>query len=123
MGSGPLGNERALTEWIRKVLKELEVLVVKHGLRAPAVYAVVFFDDRSMPSERSALKLSDDVFIGEGYIAIKITNVLPLLVERVAAGYFALSLIASGESPNPDRVWYLARKAVVPVLARLALSS
>ncbi len=123
MSSARSSEEKALTEWVRKVLRELEALATAHGLKTPAVYVIVFFDEKSAPDERSALKLSDNVFVGEGCIAVRFTRVLPLLVEWVAAGYFALSFIASGETLDPDRVWQLARKAVLPVLARLAVNA
>jgi hypothetical protein len=123
VGSARLKSEKTLTEWVRKVLEELEAQAAKRGLSTPAVYVVAIFDERSAPSERGALKVSDDVLVAEGFIAVRSTEVLPLLVERVAAGYFALSFIASGETPDPDRVRRLAREVVVPVLARLALSS
>lgn len=116
-------DEKALTELVRRILYELEVLAVQHRMSTPKVYVVALFDDRSAPSEREAIRLSESVFVKEGCIAVRATDTLPLLVERIAAGYFALSLIDSGEAFDEHRVWRLAREAVVPILARLALGT
>jgi hypothetical protein len=116
-------SEKALTELVRIILGELEALAVQRRMSAPKVYIVALFDDRNIPSDPEAVRLSDDVFIKEGCIAVRATDMLPLLVERVAAGYFALSLIDSGEVFDEHRVRQLVREAVMPVLAKLALST
>jgi|YelNatPaOPRAMG01_1025707.scaffolds.fasta_scaffold02616_7 hypothetical protein len=116
-------SEKALTELIRRILSELEALAAQRRASTPKVYIVALFDDRSVPSDPEAIRLSDDVFVKEGSIAVRATNMLPLLVERIAAGYFALSLIDSGEVLDEHRVRQLVREAVMPVLAKLALST
>jgi len=116
-------SEKALTELIRRILSELEALAAQRRASTPKVYIVALFDDRSVPSDPEAIRLSDDVFVKEGSIAVRATNMLPLLVERIAAGYFALSLIDTGEVLDEHRVRQLVREAVMPVLAKLALST
>jgi len=116
-------SEKTLTELIRRILSELEALAVQHRVSTPKVYIVALFDDRSIPSDPEAIRLSDDVFIKEGCIVVRVTNTLPLLVERIATGYFALSLIESGEILDEHRVRQLVREAMMPVLAKLALST
>lgn len=116
----PRAREKELTKLARKVLAELERLALQRNLQPPRVYAIVFFDESTPPRVEGAVRLSDEVLVWEGVIAVKATELITLLVERVAAGYFALSLMASGETLDIQRVWRLARDAVIPVLASLA---
>lgn len=96
----------------------LEGFALSRGLETPAVYSVVFFRDLREVNVKGLRRISEDVFVDEqGAIIVKTTDILPLLVERIASGYYALCLLKSGREPRADEA---RRLAVADLLALLS---
>ena len=77
---------------IEKLMLVLEALAVERGLRTPAIYEVVFYEGEA-PKSAELVKVSEGVVVGEGLIAVKTSDLVPLVIERLALGYYSLSLM------------------------------
>ncbi|RLE84971.1 MAG: hypothetical protein DRJ67_09650, partial [Thermoprotei archaeon] len=70
--------------------------------------------------EGELVKVSDDVLIGEGVIAVKRSELLPLVVERLALGYYSLSLFNELGSVPVSRAQALVRGSLWRLLTLLS---
>lgn len=114
-----VGESGDLTALVQRALVVLEKLAAEKGLRTPKLYAVIFFRSESELRREELQKLSDDVFVGSGVIAVKLTDIAPLLVERIAVGYYTLCYLESKGVLDFERAWRMAREELLSVLAQL----
>ncbi|MCD6357693.1 MAG: hypothetical protein J7L75_03850, partial [Thermoproteales archaeon] len=98
----------------------LEALAVEEGLKPPVVYLLIFFERDEEVEEGELVKVSDDVLIGEGVIAVKRSELLPLVVERLALGYYSLSLFNELGSVPVSRAQALVRGSLWRLLTLLS---
>ncbi|MEM1792922.1 MAG: hypothetical protein QXE92_01630 [Thermofilaceae archaeon] len=117
-------ERRQLNRVVRKMISLLEGLAISKGLETPTVYGVVLFHDLREINVKGLHRVSDDVFIDErGMIVARFTDVLPLLVERISTGYYALCLFKSGKAPTVDEARRLAVDDLLEILSLLASSA
>lgn len=90
-------------------LKALEALATSRGFVTPSVYAIVFFRNTKELNQRKLVKITDDVFIGDGIIAVKHTEVPSVLAQRLIIGYYSLCLLAENDHVYVDEVTELAK--------------
>ncbi len=112
-------DAEALTRVSRRVLQLAEGLAASRGLRTPPVYGVVFFRELDELAAEGLVKVSDSVLVGEGVVAVKHADALPLLVERILTGYYALCLLATFGSLNAYEAGRLASRDLITVLSLL----
>lgn len=118
---GKKEQEEQLTHLVRKTLNLLEVLALAKGLETPVVYHVMLFRDPRELGAGGLRKVSEDVLVSEqGVIAVKFTDLLPLFVERVSTGYYALCLLKSGREPTAEEARRYAINDLLAVLSLLA---
>ncbi|MEM0344388.1 MAG: hypothetical protein QXP94_04300 [Thermofilaceae archaeon] len=124
MGIEEREERRRLNRVVRRMISLLEGLAISKGLETPTVYGVVLFRDLREINVEGLHRVSDDVFIDErGMIIVRFTDVLPLLVERISTGYYALCLFKSGMAPKVDEARRLAVSDLIEVLSLLANSA
>lgn len=104
---------------LENLVRLLEAFTVEEGLMPPTVYLLIFFEqDEELEGE--LIEVREDVLIGEGVIAVKYSDLLPLVVERLALGYYSLSLFTElGEIPV-DKAESLVRDSLWRLLVLLS---
>ena len=105
---------------VRAVIEALEYLAVARGLRPPAVYGIVLFEDLEDLDVKSLVKVSEEVLVGEGVIAVKQTEVMPLLARRLLVGYYSLAFLSETGKVPVDEVTELAKEDVWKFLTVLS---
>ena len=117
-------DEDELTKIVRKIIPILDSLAARRGLDPPTVYGVILFERPDELSLAELFKVTEDVLIGiHGVIAVKHTSVLPLLVERLALGYYALCLLKGSGKLEVGSAHRLAVNDLIMILSLLANSS
>lgn len=90
-------------------LKILEALATSRGFVTPSVHAIIFLRNIKELDQRKLVKITDDVFIGDGVIVVKHTEVPSLLAQRLIIGYYSLCLLAENDHLYIDKVTELAK--------------
>lgn len=114
-------EEIQVTNIVRRVLTTLETLAVLKGFKTPTIYSVVLFREPREIKAAGLIRVSEDVLVSEeGAIVVKHTNILPLLVERVAVGYYALCSLKSRGLFTADEARRLAVADLLLILSSLS---
>lgn len=90
-------------------LKALEALATLHGFATPPVYAIVFFKNVGELDLRKLVEVTEDVFVGDGVVAVRYTEVPPVLAQRLLTGYYSLCLLAENKHVCAEEVIELAK--------------
>lgn len=113
-----------MTHVVRRTLNLLERFALARGFEPPVVYNVIIFHDFREVNVKRLHQISEDVFVDErGAIVVKFTEILPLLVERISTGYYALCLLKAGKQPTADEAKRLAVSDLLEILSLLAYST
>lgn len=109
-----------LTKLVRKIISILDSLAAGRGFDPPKVYGVIFFEREDELSLANMVKVTEDALVDvHGVIAIRYTTVLPLLVERLATGYYALCLLKSSGKLEAEAAHRLAVSDLISILSLL----
>ncbi|HDD33780.1 MAG TPA: hypothetical protein ENG30_01365 [Thermofilaceae archaeon] len=105
---------------LEELFKLLEALALEEGLRPPTIYLLIFFERSEEVEKGELIKVGEDVFVGDGVIAVKYSELLPVVVERLALGYYSLSLFSELGSIPIDRARVLVRDSLWRLLTLLS---
>ncbi len=98
-------SQREAVMW----LKALEALATLHGFATPSVYAIVFFKNTGELDLRKLVKVTEDVFVGDGVVAVKYSEVPSVLAQRLLTGYYSLCLLAEDNRVCAEKIIELAK--------------
>jgi len=86
-----MNKKKSSEDLVQQVLKVLDYIAVKEGLKPPGIYGVILVED--IPRGKSVVKLNGETAISDNVLIVKRVDDLTRLVVRIAYGYFTLTLL------------------------------
>lgn len=108
-----------LTDLVIKTIPILEAIAINNNLECPTIYSVAFFVEKEF-IEKNLIKISNEVYVSDNVIAIKYTDILPLLIERLSIGYFSLCYIKTIGRLDLQKVNQIVRSNLILILSLVA---